>query len=231
MITYQKEFMENEEEAENFGPVAADQADGRDSEVAAHEPSNEETQPQDDSAQNRNWRAARESKRQQDQRILELERQIAAQKPADVDPWSERDKDALASVGDIDERTKRLLDKQAREFNDKFADLSMRARDPNYKKTIETYANTLTESQKQAAMMSGNPLETAYDMVVNSKAYYLDQMKNNSHSNTRQAERNLLKPGSSGNVGNQGAFGFLTEYKRMSPQERLALGDRYAQGG
>lgn len=215
-----------------MGPLAEGHDDGRESEVAAHETGSEDSKPQDDSAQDRNWRAARESKRQQDQRILELERQIdAMSKPRDADPWSERDKDALVSVGDLDERTQRLLDKQSRDFNEKFADLSMRARDPNYKKVIETYANTLTDSQKKAAMQSSNPLETAYDMVVNSKAFYLDQMKSSSHSNARQAERNLQKPASVGAVGNQGALGFAAEYKRMSPEERLALGNRYAQGG
>lgn len=225
-----------EQTAGEKGLDAADQTVGENGEVATHEAEQQNQQPQE-SAQERNWRAANETmlsqRREIDQlsaRLNQLQQESRPGNQPKQDPFNGRDPTSLAALEDISNFIQQNESKQFSKLQEKIADLEMRARDPNYMSVINQYGTNLTEAQKAAALASPSPYLAAYEMCVGSAAYYKDQMSKQQHGDAKRARDNLQKPGSASSAGVQGALMHAQDYEKMTDDQIIEMGNRYARG-
>lgn len=198
-----------------------------------------------------NWRQANESlsrmkeeKNQMQQQLHVLtnyvqqhqQAQQAQQTPQTEQGFFQgREKDDLSSIGDIEGYVNTyvndLVGQKTKEFQLTIDELQVKAKDPNFKQTIETYQQFLTPAQKQAIMQSNNPWSNAYEAVVNSAAYYKDQISKQQSPSAKRISDNMQKPGSLSSVGSSASLRSADKWENYSDAEIIRLGDQYAQGG
>jgi type II secretory pathway pseudopilin PulG len=198
-----------------------------------------------------NWRQANESlsrmkeeKNQMQQQLnvlnnfvhqQQMAQQSQQQPQQDQGFFKGREKDDLSSVGDVegyvDNRVNTAVGQKTKEFELIIDELQVKAKDPNFKQKIETYQQFLTPAQKQAIMQSNNPWSDAYSAVVNSAAYYKDQISQQQSPSAKRISDNMQKPGSVSSVGSSASLRSAEKWENYSDAELIRLGDRYANGG
>ena len=109
--------------------------------------------------------------------------------------------------------------------------MQVQSKDPNFKQKIETYQQFLTDAQKQAILHSQKPWSDAYDAVVNSAAYYKDQISQQQSPSSKRISDNSQKPGSLSSVGSSASLSRSTSWENYSDAELVRMGDNYANGG
>lgn len=198
----------NAEDETEATPVGAgtESNEGENTQVAT------EGQEQQETAQERNWRAANETMRGQGDEIRALKAEL---QKLQAPPQPQRDKDDIPSVGDVDA----ILSQKEAEWNQKFAVLEARARFPDLKKTIGKYGKLLPESAKVAIVNSANPHVTAYELcaILAEK----DKMANTVHDGAKRVKENLNKVGSASAVGGKGTLSEAKRFENMSEEDVL----------
>lgn len=198
-----------------------------------------------------NWRQANESlsqmKQEKDQMQQQLhvltnyvqqhqQAQMAQQAPQPEQGFFQgREKEDLSSIGDVEGYVNTYVDKQVgqktREFQLTIDELQVKAKDPNFKQTIETYQQFLTPAQKQTIMQSSNPWSEAYNAVTATAGYYKDQISQQQSPSAKRISDNMQKPGSVSSVGSSASLRQAEKWENYSDAELIRLGDQYAMGG
>jgi len=233
----QEEELQPEMAAETVETSHVDdgQMSGENSQVAAEMESNAE------SAQDHNWRQANEtlSKMKEENSLLRdqlyaLQNQVSSfSKPQNNEQnfFGDKDLSDYAELSDVQRYVNDVVGKKEKEMQSTIDMIQVQAKDPNFKKKIETYQKYLTNSQKQAIMSSQTPWTDAYEAVVNSAAYYKDQLAESSNPSAQRIANNMSKPGSLAGMGSSASLNRASQWENMSDAEIIAMGDSYAMGG
>lgn len=206
------------EETEN-SVVESDVEDtGENTQVAAEERNDQE----------KNWRAANKTMREQSDEIKSLRAELDKVKnpPKEKKSYFEgRDKDDFTTVNDLEAyQATREAD-----INAKLAQLETKARYPDMDEVINKYGKQLPDSVKYAVFQSQNPYLAAYEACINSAAYYKDGMTASAQKEIK-AEVNAKKPLSSGGAGKSGALNKASYYESMTEEQILQQSARYIGG-
>ena len=197
---------------------------------------------QPEQRQEYNWRAANESlSRMKDENnglrneLNQLKGYVSslvnAQQPQDQGFFQGREKDDLLSVGEVESYVSTVVGKKERELNSTIDMLQVQGRDPEFRQKIEAYQQYLTESQKRAILQSTNPWSDAYEAVVNSAAYYKDQITKQNDPKAQRIMQNASKPASLSSMGSAASLDRSGHWENMSDEQIIAMGDSFARGG
>ncbi|MDB4726208.1 hypothetical protein OAF54_02135, partial [bacterium] len=200
-----------------------------------------------------NWRQANESlstmkaenaaMRQQVQMLTNFANQSQQinqqqQQPQQTGYFHGREKEDLSSVGDVEAYVDNALGAKTKEFQQTIQQLQLQndqmqlqAKDPEFKQKIETYQQYLTDAQKQAIVNSSKPWSDAYDAVVNSAAYYRDQISQQQSPSAKRISDNSQKPGSLSSVGSSASLSRSSSWENYTDADLIRMGDNYANGG
>jgi len=195
-----------------------------------------------ESAQDHNWKQANETLSKMKEENSQLRDQLYAlqnqvsnfaqpQQSQEQNFFGDKEASDYAEISDLQRYVNDVVGKKEREMQSTIDMVQVQAKDPDFKKKIETYQKYLTKSQKQAIMNSSTPWSDAYEAVVNSAAYYKDQLAEASNPSAQRIANNMSKPGSVAGMGSSASLNRASQWENMSDAEIIAMGDSYAMGG
>lgn len=135
-----------------------------------------------------------------------------------------------AKEKEFDEKT-RAFNEKTREFQLKLDEMNVKAVNPDFKETIERFQPYLSDSQKKVIINSETPWSDAYNAVVNSAAYYKDQISKQQSPGAKRISDNSQKIGSLSSVGNSASLSRSTSWENYSDEELIRMSDNFANGG
>ena len=182
---------------------------------------NAEVANQQESEQEKNFKALRESKDRYKQESTEKDR-IIAELMAKIevkDPVVQEDLDDWTTKADLLNYDKKVMKKVEQAVN--------AIRFPNARELISKYAKEL-HPKVAAALEKSEDLEAAMEAIKMTPSYIRDHTQE--HKNVAKVLDNANRPKSTLNAGSSGAVSKASKFSSMTAAERLALQDRYLRG-
>lgn len=179
--------------------------------------------------QERNFKAARESIKEKDKRIAELEGQIAQIHAHLTGATQKQEADPLS--GDEDDwPTKKEVSKVVSSLKREIEELKVTSRYPNAQEIINKYGHEVNPILANAIRKAGD-LEAAVEACKRTPSYIRDMMPKQESEEAKKAIENANKAKSAAGSGTIATVAKGSKYLNMSAAERLAMMNQFIKNG